>query len=337
MSDGPFGTSWALEGQFQFGLGDLKAGKARTGAVGTVAQCMQECFDTSQCNYISTSVRCAKGDDEGAGLDLCPKQCYLWESVSSDSRAIPPADFRQNPDCAQVVFPAPSTPILHTVWQKQTRAGADLFAVVEGVPEPMVDHIPTCRYSVPSACHDAAFLCTEEPCVTPLGTNMGNAYGAATTYCGQGSSDCDVGFVVDSSNQFYAMIPSSHVAWDDVQIVNGPTTCTTPGGSGACEQCTSPVLKNRYFTYIRARQEGGSKTARWVVKINGQTVQVAPPPPPSLSVKSIIFIVLGALVIVGVLFLLVWRSSRRRRARAAKLRAAKADNMLAKVSTGRMS
>lgn len=322
MSDGPGATSWALEGLHAFSQGELSDGNARTvGIVKSAEACFKACFNTAQCNYVSTSLACGSQAASADGLDLCGKECFLWESMPGGSKATPPASWANQEKCTQATFPPDGT-LLHTVWEAQTSAGAAIFGVFQGLPKAIVDRVPTCRYSVQGDCHNARFLCAGA-CLPQMGTNDANAYGTASTFCGQGSVTCALGFVVDASNQFYGMLdvgeggaPIVDGPDGSITLVNGPATCTTPGVS-PCPQCTSKPLRNRYFTYLRAVEDPHGKG--WTVKVNGETVVIAPPSTPSTPhLHTIILLAIAALVVLTVMALLVWRAvARRKAARAA--------------------
>lgn len=256
---------------------------------------MAACSAWTDCNYASMLL--APGGDAG-------DKCMLWPSLPTGSDlARPPAP--QYCGSAQPFPPPPA--LLHTAWQKQVRAGAHPFVVVAGLPTSMQSRVPTCAYVLEGACHDAQQLCPLE-CVPNMGTDMGNAYATAMQFC-ESNTDCEVGFVVDASNQFYAMIPSTGSG--SMTVVPGPSTCDMAAGTGACDTCTPTQFHNRYFTYLRASPLPSGRGLGVVV--NGKEILLpsasngATQPPPIPLVLVLVIVLSIAIIAAAIALIAAWR------------------------------
>lgn len=244
--------SWALAGH----VGVVPSATAGTGSTTTTStslnQCLSGCAASDTCTAAMIGATCA--GTTTAGIDSCPKACIQWQGLPPQSISLPlPTTATAR---SQYVDYPPNGGALMVRLNKETRAGAHKFRIFAGVPEAMLNKIPVCPYMVPrmGCATGGKFKCTSPPCNSSTELDQGNAYASAMTACTKGTG-CAMGFVVDGSNQMFALIPEDAAQAGIINIVDGPAT----------SPAVPPAARNTYFTYIR-------RTAPVSVSLNGVRV-----------------------------------------------------------------
>lgn len=277
----------------------------------TLTRCLEACARDATCNTaVVTTKTCPRTATTGGATppQPCERTCLLFTSPPPTSAQLPPPTAATTRTALEQYL-HPPTAALGTQFVKLVRAGAEVFVVVEGVPQAMVGHIPTCAYMLPKECGDTAKVsCPSGSCTAHLQLGLsGSAYATAVDKVATMAGAA--GFVVDGANEMYAVVPgSARDADGNIAVVPGPAT-TTPD--------IPQAAMNTFWTYLRATRTSGGG---YVVQVNGETVQVTTAPASTSAqaahervvVACILGVVLLAAAIAGFVW---WRRRRAQRAR----------------------
>lgn len=310
--EGAESISWELQGHVAITPAQAAGhGVTVLPARTTLAHCLEACARDATCSTAVVATKACPHTASTGGTSPpppCKHTCMLFTSPPPASAQLPPPTAATT-RTALAQYLQPPTATLGTQFVKLVRAGAEVFVVVEGVPQAMIGHIPTCAYMLPKECGDTTKVsCPSGSCTAHLQLGLsGSAY--ATAVDKVASMADAAGFVVDGANEMFAVVPGSvREADGNIAVVPGPAT-TTPD--------IPQVARNTFWTYLRATRtsDGG-----YTVQVNGETVQVTTAPASTSAQAAheriVVACILGVVLLATAIAGFVWW--RRRRAQYAR-------------------
>ena len=303
-------TSWFLLGHFPVSQKDVAGVAKQTAKPMLLQDCVRACYADGSCNLVSQPLPAsctARGAAPAAAPAApVPRPCYLWSALSNMAQLAPPPQHAAEGPCAGYL---PGGAAMHVILQGSVRAGEHLYVPVQGIPADVVADVPSCSYARTESCNSNANVeCPSGTCLPDVGMAQGNAHAAAVQMCTTHPDACARGFVLDTSNVMYALLPAAAAARGSSRSGSGGGSGGGSGSGSASRQVqgwppgdeTPPLLQNRYITYLRAQERGG----HIYVTIGGKVVDMgssadAYEPPAGVPTAVWVVVIIVCVVFVG--------------------------------------